>query len=71
MDCDQFAFITFNEVNYLMGCKKWIDDIPRVKPPLNWMFFLINLVWVGYGTMLSACINEGTFNLCQLIIGIL
>ena len=54
-----------------MGCKEWQDAIPKTKSPLNIIFFIINIwPWPGLGTMLAACVNEGSFEQCTLIIGI-
>ena len=55
-----------------MGFAEWKDGIPKTKSPFNIIFFIVNIVpwWSGWGTMLSACINEDGFNQCQLIIGI-
>ena len=55
-----------------MGLNEWKDQIPKVQSPLHIIWFIINCFpwWSGWGTMLSACINESGFNQCQLIIGI-
>ena len=55
-----------------MGCAEWKEQIPKCKSPMNVIFFILNILWSGFGTMLSACVNEspGSFVQCQLIIGI-
>ena len=54
-----------------MGCKEWQDDIPKCKSPLNVIFFIINIIWCGVGSILASFINEGGFAQCTLICGII
>ena len=53
----------------LDDCQK--KTIQKVGKPLHVVFFILNIIFPGWGTMLSACLNtSGQFSSITLITGL-
>ena len=50
----------------MMSCKVWHEKVPVTKCPLGTVFFVINIFFPGFGTMLASCINTTPGKLCPL-----
>ena len=56
----------------MKGCENFQKKtVKQVNKPLHIILFIVNIIWAGLGTMISACIAKDGFDVTTLIVGLL